>query len=136
MLDITTKLKRMDFITQPFKINDVLGWYERKELILSPKFQRRAVWKPKGKSNLIDSIIKGFPLPPFFIREEVEVVARRTTREVIDGQQRIRSIMEFIAGEFTMQKIHNEEYAKVKFSDLPDGIQLKFLSYVFHHGST
>ncbi|MEP7164567.1 MAG: DUF262 domain-containing protein [Ferruginibacter sp.] len=130
MSDIKGKIKRMDFITQPFKINDVLGWYERKELTLSPKFQRRAVWKPKGKSNLIDSIIKGFPLPPFFIREQVSVLERRTSREVIDGQQRIRTIMGFIAGEFTMQKIHNEDYAKVIFQDLPEDIQLKFLSYV------
>ncbi len=58
------KTIEMDFVAQQFKINDVVGWNDRKELILSPKFQRRAVWKPKGKSYLIDSIIKGFPLPP------------------------------------------------------------------------
>jgi hypothetical protein len=131
MSDISCiKIIKMDFVTQPFKINDILLWYDRKELVLSPKFQRRAVWKPKGKSNLIDSIIKGFPLPPFFIREELNLKERRTIREVIDGQQRIRAITEFIAGTFTMQKIHNEQYAKLKFVDLPEDVQSRFLTYV------
>jgi hypothetical protein len=132
MLDITSsnKKKKMEFVTQSFKINDLLGWSDRKELILSPKFQRRAVWKPKGKSYLIDSIINGFPLPPFFVREKLVLAERKTIREVIDGQQRIRAIMEFIAGDFTISKIHNEVYSKLTFVELPNEIQERFLSYI------
>lgn len=119
----------MKFQGQIYKINDILGWDNRKELILSPKFQRRSVWNPKGKSYLIDSIIKGFPLPPFFIRERVIASERRTIREVIDGQQRIRTILEFIADKFTMQEVHNKEYGKMKFSELPENIQEEFLGF-------
>lgn len=119
----------MKFQGQIYKINDILGWDNRKELILSPKFQRRSVWNPKGKSYLIDSVIKGFPLPPFFIRERVIASERRTIREVIDGQQRIRTILEFIADKFTMQEVHNKEYGKKKFSELPENIQEEFLGF-------
>jgi len=119
----------MKFSTQIYKINDILGWDNRKELILSPKFQRRSVWNPRGKSYLIDSIIKGFALPPFFIREKVVISEKRTIREVVDGQQRIRTILEFINDKFTMLKMHNSEFAKIKYSELPDDIQERILSY-------
>lgn len=119
----------MKFSTQIYKINDIIGWDSRKELILSPKFQRRSVWNPRGKSYLIDSIIKGFALPPFFIREKVLISEKRTIREVVDGQQRIRTILEYISDKFTVLKMHNLEFAKTKFSELPDDIQEKILSY-------
>ena len=69
------------FQPQIYRINDILSWSERKELVLSPKFQRRTVWSPRGKSYLIDSILKGFPIPPFFIREKILVRERKTVRE-------------------------------------------------------
>jgi len=117
------------FQPQIYRINDILSWSERKELVLSPKFQRRTVWSPRGKSYLIDSIIKGFPLPPFFIREKLLVKERRTIREVVDGQQRLRAILEFINDGFSVMKIHDEKLAKLKYSQLSEDIQQRILSY-------
>ena len=117
------------FQPQIYRINDILGWSEKKELVLSPKFQRRTVWSPRGKSYLIDSILKGFPLPPFFIREKILVKERRTTREVVDGQQRLRTILEFISDGFSVMKIHNEELANLKYSQLSEELQQVILSY-------
>jgi hypothetical protein len=48
--------------------------------------QRRKVWSPRGKSFLIDSIVRGMPLPQFFIREIVLLREKRTVREVVDGR--------------------------------------------------
>jgi len=117
------------FQSQVYKINDILGWHERRELQLSPKFQRRPVWSPQGKSYLIDSIIKGFPLPQFFIREKVLTKERKTVREVVDGQQRLTAILDFIDEKFTIATIHNRTYGKTRFSDLPEEIQESFLSF-------
>ncbi|OXB06712.1 DUF262 domain-containing protein [Flavobacterium pectinovorum] len=117
------------FQPQIYRINDILSWSERKELILSPKFQRRTVWSPRGKSYLIDSILKGFPIPPFFIREKILVRERKTVREVVDGQQRLRTILEFVADGFSVMKIHNEEVASLKYSQLPEELQQIILSY-------
>ncbi len=117
------------FQPQIYRINDILSWSERKELVLSPKFQRRTVWSPRGKSYLIDSILKGFPLPPFFIREKILVKERKTIREVVDGQQRLRTILEFIADGFSVMKIHDEEVAGLKYSQLSEDLQQIILSY-------
>jgi len=117
------------FQPQIYRINDILSWSERKELELSPKFQRRTVWSPRGKSYLIDSILKGFPLPPFFIREKLLVRERRTIREVVDGQQRLRTILEFINDGFTVMKIHDEDLFGLKYSQLSEELQQQILSY-------
>jgi hypothetical protein len=37
------------FQAQIYKINDILSWHNRKELVISPKFQRRTVWSPREK---------------------------------------------------------------------------------------
>lgn len=117
------------FQAQIYKVNDILSWHNRKELLLSPKFQRRTVWSPRGKSYLIDSIIKGFPLPPFFIREKLILSEKRTVREVVDGQQRLRTIIEFINDGFTVMPIHNADHNKLKFSQLPENIQEDILTF-------
>jgi len=117
------------FQAQIYKVNDVLSWDNRKELVLSPKFQRRTVWSPRGKSYLIDSIVKGFPLPPFFIREKLILSEKRTVREVVDGQQRLRAIIEFINDGFTIMPIHNAEHSRLKFSQLPENIQESILTF-------
>lgn len=117
------------FQPQIYRINDILSWSERKELVLSPKFQRRTVWSPRGKSYLIDSILKGFPIPPFFIREKILVRERRTVREVVDGQQRLRTILEYVNDGFSVMKIHDEEVAGLKYSQLSEELQQIILSY-------
>lgn len=117
------------FQPQIYRVNDILGWSEKKELILSPKFQRRTVWSPRGKSYLIDSILNGYPLPPFFIREKILVKERRTIREVVDGQQRLRTILEFVNDGFSIMKIHSEELAGIKYSQLSEEQQQTVLSY-------
>ena len=117
------------FLAQVYRINDVAGWHNRKELVLAPEFQRRSVWSPKGKSFLIDSILRGMPLPQFFIREIVHPKEKRTVREVVDGQQRISTILAYMKGEVTVFPTHNERYAKMRYDDLPENIQRAFLSF-------
>jgi len=117
------------FQAQIFKINDIVGWNARHELKLAPGFQRRKVWTLKGKSFLIDSILRGMPLPQFFIRETVLPKEKRTVREVVDGQQRLSTILSFIEGGFTVLPIHNREFASLKFEELAEEVQRRFLFY-------
>lgn len=117
------------FQPQIYRINDILGWHDRHELVLSPEFQRRQVWTRNGKSYLIDSIVKGMPIPQFFVRERIHARERRTVREVVDGQQRISAILEFIAGSFTILPSHNEALARTRYDSLPESIQEAILSY-------
>ena len=112
-----------------YTISDFIGWHDRGELIISPDFQRRGVWTTKAKSYLIDSIVRGMPIPQLFIRQIVHPSARRTVREVVDGQQRLKAIIGFIGGEFTVLPVHNPGIARTRYDDLPESIQGTILSY-------
>ena len=76
------------------QISDIVQWNEKGELELSPKYQRNNVWNDKAKAYLIDTIIRGLPIPPIFLRQRVDINTKSTSREIIDGQQRIRAILE------------------------------------------
>lgn len=119
------------FDSTTYTVNDFLEWYERKQLVLSPKFQRRYVWKDVAKSFLIDSILRDKPLPKIFIRQITDIKNRMTIREVVDGQQRLRTIIDFINDGFKVKKVHNKEYGEKYFSQLDEEAQSSILTYKF-----
>lgn len=110
-------------------INDFKEWYDRDELILSPYFQRRTVWSEKAKSYLIDTIIRGLPIPKIFMRQKLNDKTFKSVREIVDGQQRLNTILNFLKDGFTLMKSHNPEYANKYFSDLPESIRKNILHY-------
>lgn len=73
---------------------------ERKELQLNPDYQRELVWKTKQKSELIESILMKIPIPVFyFFRTEEGKI------QVVDGQQRISSVISFMNNEFSLSSL-------------------------------
>ena len=78
--------------TKAYSINDILNWNDNKELLLSPKYQRNQVWNQNAKSYLIDTIVRGYPIPQIFVRQTIDINTRQTFREIIDGQQRLTTI--------------------------------------------
>lgn len=114
-----------------YNINDFINWYRAGLLHLSPKYQRNQIWNLKAKSYLIDTIIRGLPVPQIFLRQSTDVKTLTTFREVIDGQQRLTAIIEFINDEFKVLKAHNREYAGYKYSDLPEDVQEDILNFEF-----
>jgi hypothetical protein len=63
--------------------------------ILIPKFQRKYVWSQKQASRLIESFLLGLPVPAIFLYKDADELLH-----VIDGHQRLRSIIDFWRGEF------------------------------------
>ena len=117
-------------ISKVYQISDIIQWDEKGELELSPKYQRNSVWNEKAKSYLIDTIIRGLPIPPIFIRQKVDVLTRTTNREIIDGQQRIRAIIEYVVDEkYSIKRSHNKNYGGKKYSDLDEDTQEAILEY-------
>ena len=116
-----------NFDTRVYSIADFLEWHENNLLGLSPEFQRRPVWSQKGKSYLIDTIIRGKPMPKLIISQKL--IGTKTHRTVVDGQQRLRSIIEFRNGDFKISKAHNKEFAGFTYDRLPEAIRNDFLQY-------
>lgn len=108
-------------------IADVRDWQKLGRLEIQPDFQRRAVWPDAAKIMLIDSILKKYPLPKIFVG--TSIVDGSTKRIIIDGQQRITAILEFLANKFSLQTPYSGEYAGAFFKDLPVEAQTNFLSY-------
>lgn len=54
---------------------------------------------------------------------------RRTVREVVDGQQRISAILDFIGGKFTLLPSHNKDLSRTTYVNLPEYVQQAILSY-------
>lgn len=116
-----------NFDTRTYNITDFIEWDENDLLELSPDFQRRYVWTEKAKSYLIDTIIRGKPIPKLLISQRLQ--GKKNIRVVVDGQQRLRTILGFYNGDFKISRVHNEKYGGKTFDDLPEDVQEEFLQY-------
>jgi hypothetical protein len=126
-----------------YKVSDFVTWAKAGTLILSPSFQRRPVWPVGAKSYLLDTIVRGLPIPIIFLREKkTDLETLDPKREVVDGQQRIRTLLTFlvptllkdfdpIRDPFTIKKTHNKDLAGKAFKDLPTDVKETILDYQF-----
>jgi hypothetical protein len=113
---------------QTYTIADCLKWFDDEELILNPKFQRGSVWTPQARSYFIDSILRGYPIPKLLIRTSVDRDSRRTIRDVVDGQQRLRTIIDFSRGKLVLGA-KAKEFQGQRYGDLEDEVKDTFLAY-------
>ena len=74
----------------PMSIGEIINLYKSEELIINPQFQRLFRWSAKQKSDLIESLLIGIPVPPIFVFERADGVW-----ELIDGLQRVSTLLEF-----------------------------------------
>lgn len=83
-----------------------------------PQYQRTAVWQQAKKKLLVDSILRGYDIPKFYLRETPNDLLY--AYEVTDGQQRMRAIWEFIDGDFSLDEadIDNFNTRGLDFSTL------------------
>ncbi len=119
------------FNTRNYSVRDFEEWLSRGELVLAPKFQRREVWSDKARSYLMDTILRGKPIPKIYMRQDVNPATRRVTREIVDGQQRLHTVLTFIKDGFRISKAHHEDFGGKYFSGLDSTTQRDILKYEF-----
>ena len=100
--------------------NHQLGKYN-----YDPSYQRPSdVWSESKKSFLIDTILKNFPMPPIFLHQHIDVNSGKTIYDVIDGKQRLTTIISFIENnvalpeDFSDDTYGDERLNGQMFSDL------------------
>lgn len=108
-------------------ISDVRDWADNERLELRPDFQRNEVWTQAAQIMLIDTILKGIPIPKIYIKSIVK--NEKTYRIVVDGQQRLTAILKFIRDELPLKKPYQGEYFNMKYSELPESIHDDFIRY-------
>ena len=105
-----------------YSINEIYDYVKTGDFILSPDFQRNYVWKPKQKCELIESVLMGLPLPIIYLFE-----LKSGKKQVIDGKQRITTLISFLKNEFKLEKLKIlPQFNNLMFKDLEARIQSKF----------
>ncbi len=123
-------MQKIQISYRSYNIEDIHRLIKNKIVTIQPKFQRRRTkWPLTAKTGLIDSILNNFPIPPIYVREFVNN-AKERRREIIDGQQRITTIYEFLSDEWKLSKnLTDDEYVGYSFSELPNEVQQQINDY-------
>ena len=93
--------------------------YRENQIIVNRKYQRKLVWTEDEKKNLIDSILKGYPIPLILFAEFVGSDGK-ACYEILDGLQRLNAIVGFIGNEFSWNERYfdiNQELNRQKRKD-------------------
>lgn len=83
-----------------FSIFELKRRYDRGMICVDPDFQRLDVWTYKQKSELIESVIMGIPLPLIYLAENID-----GRLIVVDGRQRLTTFFEFLNNAFRLRDL-------------------------------
>ena len=112
--------------------SQTIGWFkdrlEEESLEFKPPFQRNPVWLEKHKAYLVDTVLRGLPVPEVYIQKETDADGDSVI-SVIDGQQRIRALLGFARGEIELQETYSPGRGGQRWSDLSDAEKRAFWSY-------
>ena len=107
----------MEYSLKEFTIQQLFELVDKDLIDLNPSYQRNFIWSVDNQNELIDTILKGYPLPNFFFYKKTS-----GDYEMVDGQQRTKTIYRFIKGAITASKNFN----KVTFNQID---QKTFFNY-------
>lgn len=112
-----------------YSIAELVDWFKNKVLVVNPEYQRGGgLWPVAAKSYFIDTILRDFPFPKVYFHELVDRGSRKPRKEIVDGQQRLSTIVEFAEGRFALGK-NARDLAGRTFAELPEELQDHFWAY-------
>jgi hypothetical protein len=103
----------MKYRIETWKVSRLLDRYNSEKLDLNPSYQRRFIWSIKDQQTLIDSINRGYAIPNVFLFEK-----EKDNYEMVDGQQRTRTILGFVNKQF--KTIEGSLYSEELFESFLD----------------
>lgn len=102
--------------SQTLTIGNLRDRFKYKQLVLSPPYQRRPVWKTKQRVLLLSSIFNGIPIPAIIFHKHRDTKQNKDVYDVLDGKQRIETILHFIQ----LKEIEGEGEWEIKIKKNPD----------------
>ena len=126
---------KVDFNSYDLSVKELIGMVEDNLINIAPEYQRQFRWDVERQSSLIESLYLGIPVPAIFTATNAD-----GTWELIDGVQRVSTILCFAGSDADRAKINAKNTAPLKlsglkklssfngklYSDLPVDIQTKF----------
>lgn len=88
------------------RLEDLAKSYSERHLAVNPEYQRGATWNLRQQRALVDSILRGFILPIFYVHlvrtQNLFTGTDTVAAWLVDGQQRLNAITEFMRGRFAL----------------------------------
>lgn len=105
----------MSITPKGMSIQEAYRLYREGKLIVNRKYQRKLVWTNEEKQMLVDSILKGYPIPLILLAER-PAIHGYGIYEILDGVQRLTSIFDFIENRFSYENKYFdvEEFTRAK----------------------
>lgn len=118
--EIRENSKKVHTTEMRISIGEIISMYKENEIIIQPEFQRLFRWNIEQKSKFIESILTGIPIPSVFVQQ-----LENGSWELIDGLQRVSTILEFVGilvDKETKILYEHSELVKTKFLPSLDGM--------------
>ena len=131
---LTEERRRVDFDSYDITVQQLLSMVGKNQIDVAPTYQRRFRWDPLRQSQLVESIFLGIPVPNLFMATNAD-----GTWEVVDGVQRLNTIVHFAGDEGVRKVLGISESLRINnlqklsamndlvFDDLPQSLQTQFL---------
>ncbi|KGA96341.1 hypothetical protein AJ85_08670 [Alkalihalobacillus alcalophilus ATCC 27647 = CGMCC 1.3604] len=118
------------------KVKDVYDKFTNGVLVVDESYQRRKVWNETDKIRLIETILIGYIVPSLYLWDaEIDPTTGQTITHIVDGQQRVNAIVDFIEGKFSLLKSSLTQpditgnYANKRFDELTEKERVNIWSY-------
>jgi hypothetical protein len=107
------------------KVREIISLVKEGKLIPRPEFQRRLVWTHKDKDHFLDTILRGYPFPEIYLADgEVNLESGEGTQLLVDGLQRVSTILEYFDASPTLRLL-----TILPYKDLTEDQKRFFLQY-------
>ena len=114
-IDVPKEQRYLNTMSYDYSVQYLYDLIKKGKIVLEVPFQRKQIWKPDQASSLLESIIMNVPIPPLYFAEE-----ENGNWLVLDGLQRLSSILNYYDNEFPLSKLEVlTELNKMKYKDLP-----------------
>ena len=122
----------MRYRNAEMKIDQLVSYLNDEKINLSPAFQRGHVWGLKTRKKLVANIVQGLPIPAVFLYKEAD--GSKYTYNILDGKQRLESLILFIAdgrqdvkiGKWAKYFFGPTHHSSAKFSVPVQGKEISF----------
>ncbi|HDR7767802.1 MULTISPECIES: DUF262 domain-containing protein [Bacillus cereus group] len=127
---------KFEFTRNTLEIREIYKKFNDGEYIVDHSYQRRKVWGEKDNVCLIETILLNLVIPEIFLwPAEIDPENGNTITHIVDGQQRINAIVNFIAGGYSLKKryLNDEEisdrFGNLHFNELPPEVKTDLWTY-------
>ena len=126
--------RKVDFDTFDITVKELVGMVADGVIDIAPEYQRQFRWTDEGQSTFVESVFLGIPIPSLFMAANAD-----GRWELIDGVQRLSTLIRYVGGLPTLAKIHQtgplrlvglsklSAFNNLVFDDLPKAVQLQFM---------